>query len=153
MSNTRKVHVQWTGTDMRFEGSGVEPPSPAVPIDADSEVAPSPMQLLLMAAAGCSGADVIHILGKMRISLDTLTVDVEGVRREEHPRRYMSIHMRFAMQGEGLTREQAEGFYAVHRERPFFPALTAFMTSGPVIVLALLLYAVAAWDEAASRSQ
>ena len=108
MSNTRKVHVQWTGTDMRFEGSGVEPPAPAVSIDADSEVGPSPMQLLLMAAAGCSGADVIHILGKMRISLETLTVDVEGVRREEHPRRYMSIHMRFAMRGEGLTSEQAE---------------------------------------------
>jgi nucleoside-diphosphate kinase len=36
-----------------------------------------------------------------------------------------------------LSREQAEGFYAVHRERPFFPSLVAFMTEGPVIVLAL----------------
>jgi nucleoside-diphosphate kinase len=36
-----------------------------------------------------------------------------------------------------LGREQAEGFYAVHRERPFFPSLVAFMTEGPVIVLAL----------------
>ncbi len=33
-----------------------------------------------------------------------------------------------------LTREQAEGFYAVHRERPFFDSLCAFMTSGPVVV-------------------
>ena len=36
-----------------------------------------------------------------------------------------------------LTRAEAEGFYAVHRERPFFPSLTAFMSSGPAIVLAL----------------
>ena len=33
-----------------------------------------------------------------------------------------------------LTREQAEGFYGVHRERPFFNDLVAFMTSGPVVV-------------------
>jgi len=36
-----------------------------------------------------------------------------------------------------LTRAEAEGFYAVHRERPFFGSLTAFMSSGPVIVVAL----------------
>lgn len=36
-----------------------------------------------------------------------------------------------------LTRVQAEGFYAVHRERPFFAGLTSFMSSGPVVVLAL----------------
>lgn len=36
-----------------------------------------------------------------------------------------------------LTRGQAEGFYAVHRDRPFFPSLTAFMSSGPAIVMAL----------------
>jgi nucleoside-diphosphate kinase len=36
-----------------------------------------------------------------------------------------------------LTAADAEGFYAVHRERPFFKSLTAFMSSGPAIVLAL----------------
>ena len=36
-----------------------------------------------------------------------------------------------------LTREQAEGFYGVHRERPFFNDLVAFMTSGPVVVQVL----------------
>jgi nucleoside-diphosphate kinase len=36
-----------------------------------------------------------------------------------------------------LTRREAEGFYAVHRERPFFPSLTAFMSSGPVVVMVL----------------
>ena len=36
-----------------------------------------------------------------------------------------------------LTRCQAEEFYAVHRERPFYSSLVAFMTEGPVVVLAL----------------
>jgi nucleoside-diphosphate kinase len=36
-----------------------------------------------------------------------------------------------------MTREQAEGFYAVHKERPFFNSLVEFMTSGPVVVQVL----------------
>ena len=36
-----------------------------------------------------------------------------------------------------LSKGEAEGFYAVHRERPFFESLTAFMSSGPVVVLVL----------------
>jgi nucleoside-diphosphate kinase len=36
-----------------------------------------------------------------------------------------------------LTQEEAEGFYAVHRERPFFADLVKFMTSGPVMIQAL----------------
>ena len=42
-----------------------------------------------------------------------------------------------AMRMVHLTRKEAEGFYAVHRERPFFPSLTAFMSSGAAVVLAL----------------
>jgi nucleoside-diphosphate kinase len=36
-----------------------------------------------------------------------------------------------------LSQREAEGFYAVHKERPFFPSLTKFMSSGPAVVLAL----------------
>lgn len=36
-----------------------------------------------------------------------------------------------------LNRAQAETFYAVHRERPFFPSLVSFMTSGPIVPLVL----------------
>ena len=42
-----------------------------------------------------------------------------------------------AMRLRHLSRRDAEGFYAVHRERPFFASLTQFMSSGPVVVLAL----------------
>lgn len=36
-----------------------------------------------------------------------------------------------------MTKAQAEGFYAVHRQRPFFSSLTDFMSSGPVVVMVL----------------
>ena len=42
-----------------------------------------------------------------------------------------------AMRMVNLSKREAEGFYAVHRERPFFSSLTAFMSSGPAVVLAL----------------
>jgi nucleoside-diphosphate kinase len=47
-----------------------------------------------------------------------------------------------------MSRAEAEGFYAVHRERPFFGDLVSFMTSGPAVVLALEVdNAIARWRE------
>ena len=42
-----------------------------------------------------------------------------------------------AMRLHHLSRAEAEGFYAVHKERPFFGGLVAFMTSGPVVLMCL----------------
>jgi nucleoside-diphosphate kinase len=51
-----------------------------------------------------------------------------------------------AMKRVYLSRAQAEGFYAVHRERPFFGSLTAFMSSGAAIVMVLeAANAIAKW--------
>ena len=46
------------------------------------------------------------------------------------------FHIR-AMRRMHLSKRQAEGFYAVHRQRPFFGSLTDFMASGPAVVLVL----------------
>ena len=47
-----------------------------------------------------------------------------------------------------MTRQEAEGFYAVHRERPFFAGLTEFMSSAPCVVMALEKEgAVKAWRD------
>ena len=42
-----------------------------------------------------------------------------------------------AMKTMRLTQDQAEGFYAVHRDRPFFAGLTEFMSSGPLVAMVL----------------
>ncbi len=53
-----------------------------------------------------------------------------------------------AIKSARLTRSEAEGFYAVHRERPFFKDLTEFMSSGKVVVIALEAEgAIARWRE------
>jgi nucleoside-diphosphate kinase len=47
-----------------------------------------------------------------------------------------------------MSKKEAEGFYAVHRERPFFPDLTEFMSSGPCVVMTLEKEgAVKAWRD------
>ena len=54
-----------------------------------------------------------------------------------------------AIKSQRLTKAQAEGFYAVHRERPFFGELTEFMSTGKVVVLVLEAEgAIAKWREA-----
>ena len=53
-----------------------------------------------------------------------------------------------AMRQHHLTRAEAEGFYAVHKERPFFKDLVAFMTSGPAVLMCLERdNAIAHWRE------
>jgi nucleoside-diphosphate kinase len=53
-----------------------------------------------------------------------------------------------ALRMEHLTRAEAEGFYAVHRGKPFFADLTGFMSSGPCIVMVLEAQAaIARWRE------
>lgn len=65
----------------------------------------------------------------------------DGVKRNlvgEIFKRFESAGLRVAaMKRVTLTRPQAEGFYAVHRERPFFKSLVEYMTSGPVVISVL----------------
>ena len=68
-------------------------------------------------------------------------VKPDGVRKGmigEVVRRFEASGIRVvAMRMLRLTKKEAEGFYAVHRERPFFGSLTDFMSSGPIVVMVL----------------
>lgn len=102
---------------MRFSGGGTEPATPAIAIDGDGESGPSPMIALLLAAAGCAGADVVVILKKMRVRLRELAIAVEGTRRDEEPRRYVALRVRFRLAGEGLDRAKAERAVSLSLEK------------------------------------
>lgn len=104
----RAVRLTWSGTGMRFAGAGTDPASPPVVVDGDGETGPGPMQVLLIAAAGCAGSDVVSILGKMRVTLRRFVLDVTGTRRDEEPRRYLAIRFHFGLHGDGLDRAKAE---------------------------------------------
>jgi putative redox protein len=108
MPELRAIRLDWSGDGLRFSGGGTEPETPPVVIDGDGRAGPSPMLTLLLAAAACSGADVVVILEKMRVGLRSLSVDVRGIRRDEEPRRYIDVRFHFRMAGEGLDRAKAE---------------------------------------------
>lgn len=102
--NIRKVSVAWQG-GLRFSG-GV-PGGLAVPTDGDVLTAPGPMHQLLLAVGTCSGSDVVLILEKMRVTLTTFSIEVEGVRRAEDPKRYTAIHLKYRLAGAGLDETKA----------------------------------------------
>ena len=82
-----------------FEGGA--PGRPALTVDGDSKVATSPVELLLVAAATCTMADVVIILQKQRVQLRVLDVHVKGTRRETDPRRFTAVHFDWTVAGTG----------------------------------------------------
>lgn len=96
---TRAVEVQWLGEGLRFEGSA--PGRPPVQVDGNTQQSLSPVELLLVAAASCTGADVVLILQKQRVALELLRIAVTGTRRDTEPRRFTALHLHFIVAGAG----------------------------------------------------
>lgn len=104
MGETKRISLAWK-EGLQFVGGA--PEGPTTSIDGDNVSAPGPMLTLLLAAASCSGSDVVAILEKMRVKLRELRIDVEGERREQEPRRYVAIHFAYHLAGEGLDQAKA----------------------------------------------
>lgn len=96
MSAPAEVTVRWLGDGLRFEGRSGEN---AVVLDGQGAAGPSPVSTLLLALAGCAGADVVEILGKGREEPDGVEIRVRGRRREEPPRHFTALHVEFVIRG------------------------------------------------------
>lgn len=103
INETKQVTVTWESA-LRFAGG--EPGGPSITLDGDNTAGPGPMVTLLLAAAACTGSDVVSILQKMRVPFAKLTIEVAGARREEEPRRYVSIHLDYRFGGTGLDQSK-----------------------------------------------
>lgn len=101
---TKHAIVEWIG-DLRFSAGA--PNGPRSFIDGDNASAPGPMLTLLGAAGSCSASDVVMILQKKQVKLTKLTVELAGLRREQTPKRYLSIALVWRMAGEGLDLTKA----------------------------------------------
>jgi putative redox protein len=64
--------------------------------------APTPMELLLIALGGCTGADVQSILGKKRQRVTAYEIEVRGERRAEHPRIYTNLEVIHYLRGHNI---------------------------------------------------
>ena len=84
---------------------GISPSSHALAIDTDSErsLAPSPMELLLVALGSCTAVDVIGILKKKREQVSAYRVEVKGERRSEHPRGYSRLEVHHVVSGRSVS--------------------------------------------------
>jgi putative redox protein len=101
---TKRITLQWQ-EGLRFLGG--EPGGPSTLIDGDNAAAPGPMLTLLLAAAACTGSDVVLVLHKMRVQFQGLQIDVAGVRREQEPRRYVALHLDYRITGQGIDPAKA----------------------------------------------
>lgn len=101
---TKRVDLRWS-EGLVFTGG--ESGGPQATIDGDNTVAPGPMLTLLLAAASCSGADVVSILEKMRVKLLELRIEAAGERAEEDPRRLTAIRLDYHLRGDGLDEAKA----------------------------------------------
>ena len=86
------VEVTWEG-GQRFRGG--RPGGPPLVVDGDREVAPGPVDSLLIALAACSGIDVVEILNKRRTPPTRFEVSAKFARAAEAPRRLTAVQLLF----------------------------------------------------------
>lgn len=96
---------------MRFIGEGVSPVD--VVMDAGQEnggdnSGARPMELLLMGVAACASMDIIQILSKRRKELRDYWVEIDGARKDEHPRYFDTIHLVFHLESDELTDKEVK---------------------------------------------
>ena len=116
------ISMRWK-EQMLFEGGPAgRPPTLA---DGDSKVTASPVELLVFSAAACMGADVVSILGKMRVRLTTFETEVRADRREEHPRKLVALHFRIRVLCEGGGLDEAKVRRAVDLSREKYCSVMA----------------------------
>ena len=85
---------------------GITPSGHSITLDTDSNrsIAPSPTELLLLAAGACTATDVASILTKKRQQVTAYVVEVSGVRRDDFPRKYTSMKVHHILTGRNLSR-------------------------------------------------
>jgi putative redox protein len=90
--NSYKATVKWAGDEF-FIGTGYTGHAQVMDSKGDRAAATSPIEMLLVAVAGCTAMDVISILLKKRQNVTDYNVEVTGERVEEHPRKFIKFNV------------------------------------------------------------
>lgn len=97
-----------------------------------------PVELLLHALAGCSGMDVISILGKMKQPVQKFWIEVEGDRATEHPKVFTKIHLKYCFTGSGLDPKNIEK--AIHLSHEKYCSVSAMLSKACEITSTFEIY-------------
>lgn len=105
MTKVEEIRATWTGPGLRLVGEAND--GPAIVLDSKkpmfgSHSGPTPMELILLGLAGCTGMDVMSILSKQRQPVTGFQIKVTGERAEAHPKVYTQIHVEYVVYGEGV---------------------------------------------------
>ena len=100
---------------LRFDATSGSNARTAI-VDGDGNAGPSPTQYAAIGLAGCMAADVVDIIRKGRHPLRGLRVTFTGTRAETPPRRFVSISLRFAIQG-AVPSEAVDRAIALSRQK------------------------------------
>lgn len=93
------LDVDWNGTGLEFTGNS--PNGVSLPIDGNAKTGTSPMALLLNSLAGCAAIDIVVILERMRLKIDSLKVEVDAEREDAvAAKKWTKIHLRFILAGD-----------------------------------------------------
>lgn len=95
------MHLRYTGEEA-FVAESASGHAIVTSFSHDQMSAPSPMELVLIALGGCTGADVISILEKKRQHVTAYDIEVRGTRRDEHPRIYTHIEVIHHVRGDNV---------------------------------------------------
>jgi putative redox protein len=111
---TMSAVVEWRQDNIfsATSGSGHE-----LVMDGDREQAASPMELVLMAAGGCSSVDVVSILGKARQQVSACRCDVTGQRADATPAVFTDIHLHFVVTGHAVAAQHVERAVALSADK------------------------------------
>jgi len=92
------ARVQWVGKE-RFIAQSPSGHMVALDSDRSTNGAPGPMELLLIALGACTATDMVSILAKKRQKLDSLEVEVSGMRSEHPPRIWTKLEILYRLRG------------------------------------------------------
>jgi putative redox protein len=108
------IRATWAG-EHRFDTG--RPDGAVARLDGSAHTGQTPPDALLSALAACSGIDVVDILAKRRTPVERLTIEVEGDRREEMPRRFLRLRITYRLDGAGIEAVHAERAVALAFEK------------------------------------
>ena len=101
-ANTYKATVKYAGDEF-FIGTPPSGHAQVIDTKGDRRAAPTPVEMLLVAVAACTAADVISILHKKRQDVTDYNVEIEGTRAEDHPRKFIKFHIHHIVRGKGVS--------------------------------------------------
>jgi len=115
---TSEISITWKdGLSFEAESDGHKLILDASEAGGGKNLGFRPKPLMLIALAGCTGMDVVSILSKMRVKIDHFNVKVEGTEAEEHPKRYVRMHITYEFWGKDLPHDKLEKAINLSQEK------------------------------------